>query len=412
MLSNVRARSSPAALWTIRAVTLAAFLDLYMQLPVISTYAKSLGAADGGLAGVGAIVGMYSAINLLGNVGAGVALDKADRKLLVIAGMLLTAAALYCYPLAQTPEQLLALRGFHGFAAGALAPGAFAMLGDRSGDSGQARSMGMGGALIAVAAVVGPALSGIIGDRWGYGYVFMTSGSFMLIAAAAFWLLVPGDARIAATSGTSGDAANDKRAGAANDKRAGAASSVRSPAMLKVYGATLAMTYGFGALVAYLPIMLEETGASARLSGYALSTMALVGAAVMASPIQRGLDGRSRPITVIAGLAGMGASCFALATSGGAMPGVFAGMLLFGFGFGLLFPALTATVSESADGGRRGAAFGIFYAVYSLGVVIGSVITGQASEALPALGAPFYVAGIVPLLAIPLALGLRGRKAV
>ena len=408
MLSNVRARSSPAALWTIRAVTLAAFLDLYMQLPVISTYAKSLGAADGGLAGVGAIVGMYSAINLLGNVGAGVALDRIDRKLLVIAGMLLTAAALYCYPLVQTPEQLLALRGVHGFAAGALAPGAFAMLGDRSGDSGQARSMGMGGALIAVAAVIGPALAGIIGDRWGYAYVFMTSGSFMLVAAAAFWLLVPGDAKVAAPpsapSAPSGDAPDVERTKAE--------SPLRNPAMLKVYGATLAMTYGFGALVAYLPIMLEATGASARLSGYALSTMALVGAAVMASPIQRGLDSRSRPLTVIVGLAGMGASCLVLATSAGALPGVFAGMLLFGFGFGLLFPALTATVSESADGRRRGAAFGIFYAVYSLGVVIGSVITGQASEALAALGAPFYVAGVVPLLAIPLALGIQGRKGV
>ncbi len=396
MTSDVRARSSPTALWTIRVVTLVAFLDLYMQIPVISTYAKSLGAAEGM---IGVIVGMYSALNLLGNVGAGFALDKVDRKLLVVAGMLATTAALYCYPLAQTSEQLLALRVFHGFAAGALAPGAFAMLGDRSGDGGQARSMGMGGALIAISAVLGPALAGGIGNEWGYEYVFITSGSFMLAAAVAFWLLVPGD----------GSAST--RDGAADFERTGAASPVRSPIMLRVYGATLAMTFGFGALVAYLPIMLEEIGADIWVRGAAFAVLSLVGAIVMASSIQRALDGRSRPLTVLAGLVGMGASFFVLATLGGTLTGVLAAMVMFGFGFGLLFPALSATVSESADGRRRGAAFGIFYATYSLGVVIGSVATGQVSESFAALGAPFYVAGVIPLLALPLALGIRGRSA-
>ena len=397
MTSDVHARSSPTALWTIRAVTLVAFMDLFMQFPVISTYGKSLGAADGGFFGVGMIVGMYSALNLLGNVGAGVALDKVDRKLLVIVGMLLTTAALYCYPLVQTPELLLALRCFHGFAAGALAPGAFAMLGDRSG-GGQARSMGMGGALIAVSAGLGPLLAGVIGKEWGYEYVFIASGSFMLAAAIAFLLLVPGDAGVVRGSAPDGDRIRVK-------------SPIRSPILLRVYGATLTMTFGFGALVAYLPIMLEQIGADVRFRGLAFAALSIVGAVVMASPIQRALDDRSRPLTVVAGLAGMGASCFVLATLGGSPAGVLAAMVMFGFGFGLLFPALSATVSESADGRRRGAAFGIFYAVYSLGVVIGSVATGQVSEAFAALGAPFYVSGVVALLALPLALGMRGRSA-
>ena len=398
MTSDVRARSSPTALWTIRVVTLVAFMDLFMQFPVISTYAKSLGAADGGFFGVGMIVGMYSALNLLGNVGSGFTLDKVDRKLLVIAGMLLTTAALYCYPLVQTPEQLLALRCFHGFAAGALAPGAFAMLGDRSGKGGQARSMGMGGALIAVSAGLGPLLAGVIGKEWGYEYVFITSGSFMLAAAVAFWLLVPGDA----------DAV---RSSAPDEDRIRSNSPIRSPILLRVYGATLAMTFGFGALVTYLPIMLEQIGADVRFRGIAFATLSIVGAAVMASPIQRALDDRSRSLTVLAGLVGMGASFFVLAALGGTLTGALVAMVMFGFGFGLLFPALSATVSESADGQRRGAAFGIFYATYSLGVVIGSVATGQVSESFAALGAPFYVAGVVPLLAVPLALGIRGRSA-
>ena len=104
---------------------------------------------------IGATVGMYSAANLLGNLGAGALLDRMDRKRLVIVGMLLTAASLYAYSLVDTPAQLLVLRAAHGLFAGVLAPGAFAMLGDRE-RSQRVRSMGMSGSLIAVSAVIGP----------------------------------------------------------------------------------------------------------------------------------------------------------------------------------------------------------------------------------------------------------------
>ena len=164
------------ATWAIRAVVLVAFLDLFIQLPVISAYAKSLGAAA---SMGGAIVGMYSASNLAGNVGAGLLLDRLNRKRLIAVGMILTSVALYLYDFVSTPEQLLALRAFHGLVAGVLAPGAFAMLGDRM-TLHHTRSIGMSGALIAVSAVIGPPLAGFIRDLWGFGAVFTTSGTLML----------------------------------------------------------------------------------------------------------------------------------------------------------------------------------------------------------------------------------------
>ena len=83
MISVQEGRSGQLTTWSIRAVVLVAFLDLFMQLPVISAYAKSLGAtASMG----GAIVGMYSASNLAGNVGAGALLDRLNRKRLIAVG--------------------------------------------------------------------------------------------------------------------------------------------------------------------------------------------------------------------------------------------------------------------------------------------------------------------------------------
>ena len=377
--------------WAIRAVVLVAFLDLFMQLPVISAYAKSLGATA---AMGGAIVGMYSASNLVGNVGAGALLDRLDRKRLVAAGMLLTAGSLYLYDFVSNPGQLLALRAFHGLAAGVLAPGAFAMLGDRAGRH-QTRSIGMTGALIAVSAVIGPPVAAYIRDIWDFGAVFATSGSLMLLAAVLFWTLVPGT-----PSGTVGRQGED---------------GTRPPTQVwrqltPVFCAVMAMTFGIGALINHLPIALETAGAAPRISGIAFATFSLVATVVMGSPAHRTVDDVSRSLAVALGLALLCGSGLVLAVSHGAAAPALGAMVVFGLGFGLLFPSLGTTVSEVASSRRRGMAFGIFYAVYSLGVVIGSGVSGLVAGMAVGLGTPFFVSAAVALAALPAALYIRAAR--
>ena len=53
------------AVWATRMVVFVAFLDLFMQFPVIAPYARDLGATA---ALVGVVVALYSATNLVGNV--------------------------------------------------------------------------------------------------------------------------------------------------------------------------------------------------------------------------------------------------------------------------------------------------------------------------------------------------------
>jgi MFS family permease len=95
-----------------------------------------------------------------------------------------------------------------------------------------------------------------------------------------------------------------------------------------------------------------------------------------------------------------------------AMGGVAAGMAVFGLGFGLLFPSAAALVAEATERSERGAAFGIFYAVYSLGVVIGSVLSGALGSWVPSTAeGPFLLGCAAPLLAVPALLLLRRRQA-
>ena len=391
LTSKAQTQSSSMVMWTIRAVALVAFMDLFMQLPVIATYARSLGAPA---AMIGATVGMYSAANLLGNLGAGALLDRMDRKRLVIVGMLLTAASLYAYSLVDTPAQLLVLRAAHGLFAGVLAPGAFAMLGDRE-RSQRVRSMGMSGSLIAVSAVIGPPLAGGIREMLGFEAVFVTSGTLMVLAAVAFLILVPGSAHSTSEP---------------QQARQTVSSLARNSVLLRVFWSVLVMTFGIGVLINHLPIVVEEMGGSARMSGTAFATFSLVATAVMASPVHRIVDGRSRALTVACGFGFLGVSSLTLAVLGGGTAAIYAAMLVFGLGFGLLFPSLSVSVAEQAGSGQRGTAFGIFYAIYSLGVFLGAVVSGGVSEITADLGAAFYVAAAVPLVAIPVARGIRARQ--
>lgn len=388
MTSDAPARSDTLTLWTIRAVVLVAFLDLFMQLPVVATYAASLGATA---AMIGLTVGMYSATNLFGNLGAGMLLDRIDRKLLILVGMLLTSVSLFGYGFLHTPEQLLALRAVHGLCAGTLAPGAFAMLGDRT-RRGHTRSMGLSGALIAFAAVVGPPLSGMIGERYGFGAVFMTSGTLMLIAALVFLIRVPGS--------SAGDSGTHTGGGVV-------LAVVRSTRLVSVFIVVFVMTFGIGGLTSHLPLTIEASGGSARLAGVCFALFSLVAAILMGSPLQRRVDGGSRGLVLAAGLGLLAFSGVTLGVFVSTISATLASMVIFGLGFGLLFPSLGAAVSQMTSRRNRGTAFGIFYAVYSLGVFLGATVYGGVNDATDGLSAPFYVGAALALAAVPIAFRVR-----
>ncbi|MGH2350923.1 MAG: MFS transporter, partial [Chloroflexota bacterium] len=112
--------------------------------------------------------------------------------------------------------------------------------------------------------------------------------------------------------------------------------------------------------------------------------------------------GRHRPLA--GGLAIIGLGLLALAATR-QMVGTYGAMALFGLGFGLLFPAATALVADASGLGERGAAFGLFYAAYSLGVVVGSVTSGALDDLLGATTpTPCVVAAVLAFAVAPLIL--------
>ena len=393
MTPDPQTQSRPIV-WVLRLVALVAFMDLFMGFPIISTYARSVGATE---ATRSFIVGIYSASNLVGNVGAGFLLDKVSRKWLVVTGLLLTAALLFAYGLVDSPERLLTLRILHGLTAGILAPGAFAMIADYTDDDQHTRSMGLSGALIAAAAVLGPLLSvGIRDAADSFIAVFTASGIFMLLSAVAFIAFVPSAAPTSANVAPRGETLRLSQ----------------NFFIIRVYLGVLAMAFAFGCLINLLPIALDDAGAAPRIAGIAIATLSLAGMVIMASPLQRSIRESSRARAIVFGLALLAISNIALGLFGDSalMLAVFPSMLIFGIGFGMLFPSLNASVAAQTADGNRGVAFGIFYAIYSLGAFLGAYLPGI----VPMFGvdgsARFYIPALILIAALFVSARLRDLR--
>ncbi|MBI4300572.1 MAG: MFS transporter [Chloroflexi bacterium] len=388
-----RRRSGERPLLAARLVIFAAFLDLFFQFPIVAPYADSLGASP---TMVGVIVGMYSATNLVGNIFAGLILDRLGRKGPLLAGLAATAIAVTLYALANTSGQLLAVRAVHGLAASTLATGAFAMIGDVARAGQRAQVMGRSGAIIAFAAVLGPPLAGVLKDAIGFAAVFMTSALVMLLTlAAVFWW----------GQETAKPSLVAKEAG-----RRSWSELLTRRGLVAAYLATVGLTVGLGVLVEHVPLVLEEAGASSARSGMAFAVYALMAMAAMLSPLSRFSDRHGPTAPLAVGLVLIAGGLLVNGIAGG-IGGITVGMGVFGLGFGLLFPSITALVTESADHRQRGTAFGIFYALYSLGVVIGSTLAGAASDWRDEVtGLPFLIAAPVALAAAPAVLLWAPRK--
>jgi MFS family permease len=369
-----------------RAVAAVAFLDLFMQFPTVAPYAADLGAAPGL---VGVIVGAYSASNLVGNLIAGAVLDRWGRRRPLLASLALTAAVIAAYTLARDARELLTLRVLHGLAASVLTVAAFAIMGDVTPPGSRARVMGQGGAVIGATAVIGPPLAGILRDRAGFDAVFVTGAAVMLLTLAVAWRFGRETVRPAA-------------------RLAGDTSAIRVTRPLgAAYAAVFAYTVGLGTAVTHLALMLQAAGFSGGAIGLAFGLFALVAVAVMLSPLTGASDryGRRHPLATGLILVALGLGVMGL----GGISAV-AGMGIFGMGFGLVFPSAAALVAESVAPGERGRAFGVFYALWSLGTVAGAGLAGVIAQVQGGItGLPFAAAAAAAVAGLPVVLRLLPR---
>lgn len=371
----------------------AAFAGMLGLFPFLAPYLVEVGA-DEALAG--AVLAAYSAANVLGNAVGGVLADRWGRVWPVRAGLAGTAATFVLYGVPRL-EAVAAAHAAHGLLAGLVAPAAFAWIGDRSRRTGRGRTMGRTGAAIAVAAVAAPAVGGILAQRLGPRAVFALLG-LLTLGALATTRRLPGSGRRAEQEpyepGTAG-AVGPGTAGAGAQPGGAAGAGVAPLAswpLLTACAAALAVQMGFGILIWLLPLQARAAGLGSAPPGM---LMGLLGAV---AGLWMGLGGAladrvARPALVSGGLVVLAVGEALLA--GAAGEGGFwvrgaAGAVLFGTGFGVVFPAAAALVVDATRPVERGRAFSLFSIAFSLGTIVapalGGVLVRQGWARVPGAG--------------------------
>lgn len=346
-----------------------AFLDTFVQLPVMSPFASQLGA---GPVMIGFIVGMYSLTNMVGNVWAGRWIDRAGPKKVLLTGMAATAAVLLLYMLVRTPVQLASVRFIHGLTGGLLVPSVFTLASSRGKRGRHGRNLAISGAAVGIAAVIGPALGGILKGTLGLNWVFGIMSTLLALGTAAVALFIREqrkDVQMDGTASSSRDSRPDSQWIDLFRNRY---------AVLSYFGA-FSLMFTMGVVTYMLPLKTEGLHLGDEAAGMMLSTFGLVAILLFVAPTNRMYDRYSAASMMLAGMAIIAAAVFGLSAADGRVP-LTAVMALYGIGFALMFPSMNKLLVEHVPESSRGMAFGLFYAFYSIGVVAGSFVIGAVAS--------------------------------
>ena len=379
------------ALPFIGVVTFLGFLDTHLLIPVMALYAYELGA---GIGTVGLIIGLYSIVNTPANVFLGRLVDRVGYKLPLVVGLLGDTLSMFLYTLCRLPLHLALVRLLHGLTGGIVGPATMSAIAFHSGENRRGRAMAVYGISLAAATLVGYGLSGFVASRLDYQAVFWVGGAFLFVGVV-LGLFLPGSARRSASElKLSGDTGWRK-----------ASDLMRRRGLIVPYTAIFAQYFSFGGVVTLLPLHMKNLGLEAFHIGIVLAAFAVM-FIILQMPVGALSDRLGRVGLTMAGLA-LGIIALALLPSMNSFAWLVVVMAVYGVAYGMIFPSISAMVTDYTGPEERGLGTGIFHALLTAGVAIGAPVIGWAGGLLGIKPGLMLSAGIMVLA---LAVALVNRK--
>lgn len=339
-------------------IVLISFIDMFSQLPIMSPFAKSLGATP---ALIGMTVGMYSFSNMFGNIIAGLWIDKQGAKKVLIYGLMLTGGILLLYTIVTTPKQLVAVRFIHGLFSGLLVPAAFSLIANYGKKDRQGKSMAISGVAVGISAIIGPAFGGIVASKYRVEWVFIIIAITMLITASMSIFVLKNNSRVVSRK--------------IEPPGSTLMAILKSPMLIISYAGAFSLMFAQGVLAYMLPLQIDALQFGSHFSGILMSIFGITAILIFGLPTNKMYDYFEQHHLMMIGMTIIGIALVLLSMAS-SLPFLFLCMIIYGAGFALLFPSISAMLVKNTDEVSRGKAFGLFYAFFSLGVVAGSALTG------------------------------------
>lgn len=353
------------------------FMGLVMSIqgPIFAPFASSLGASS---VFIGIMLSIASFANLTGNLIAGPLSDRFGKKGFIIVSFFLSGSLFILHGLASSAMNLLVLRTINGLSLAFLLPSALALLSGYANNSRQqGKNMAINAILATTAAIIAPIVGGQLGATIGYANTYFVIGSLLfLIAIYASYFLKERQGIIVVSK---------QKQNQINIRKA-----VTLPNLKIVFLSAFAVMYIHGVVIYEVPYLTVEQGLSTATTGILFSFMG-IGTLLSSSLF---FINRFSPVKrMMFGLFGMAISMFLIFST--LLP-LTASMLLLGFFFGIMMPAMATAVTDAVSSDGHGRAFGLLSAANSVGIITSSFITGVIRDVV----SPYFVAFLVGMIVL------------
>jgi MFS transporter, DHA1 family, multidrug resistance protein len=363
------------------SAVMVATMGISMVSPILPVYAEALGATG---IWIGLTFSVFAITQTIIGPFAGRWSDRWGRKPFIILGLLIYLVAALGYLTADSFTQVLAFRALSGGGTSLIFSVARAYIGDLVPEGYEGRWFGVFAMADIMGFGIGPIISGILRDGFGFDAVFVGMAALMGSSAVIVAVLLPGHSE------------QERQARAIQPSWSfRAALGDRLVLSLTILMALTSLT--FGAVYSFLSVRLDNLGATALMIGLAFAAESLASgvAQPLFGPIADRID---RRIMVMVGLA---ASAVSLAALGAAQGYGLIVVLMFTLGIAQAVTAVSISAMQVVAGRRAGmgTVIGLGSSGNGIGIVVGAV-AGGALVGNFGLGAPFVFGAVVMVVGV------------
>ena len=351
--------------------TLCFFCSQTSLVPVLPRHLEAMGANS---LVVGLVVGsmLFPAVVLRPLVGKQI--DRRGRKLFILIGLIVGTVCSFGYSIAPSIPLILVFRLFHGAAMACFYPGAITLSSDLAPKGRRAAALSYFSMFLFAGAAIGPAIGEGLYQHAGADAAFLTSAAIAFAGiCVAIWLKD-----------------RSPRMTTVPDHRMPL---LNRAALFPALVLSL-VAFAHGGADAFVPLYVSAKGNGDSRVFFSTLAITILLARIF---VGRVADKHGRAHVIIPGTSLIAVSMFILATSASTMR-IAAAAIVFGLGWGLLFPGLFALTMDRVGSTERGSATGTLTAALDLMFGAGQVLLGWLLL-VSSFSTIFIVAGLVALAA-------------
>lgn len=317
------------------AATVCFFLSNNILVPVLPRYLESIGLVPFQF---GIVIGAASVTAIVSRLAIGREVDRRGRRIFLSLGIGVGAVSCLGYPLFDTMGSLLGLRLFHGIAIASFYPAAAALIADITPSSRRGEALSYFSMLLYVAFAFGPALGELITAEAGYSAAFLAAAAIGGLGFIISFVI--------------------KEPPRPPSPPAGARLFHRAATFPAVVLGLAAFSYG--AIGTFVPLYVTARGSGDSRFFFIALSIATIGVRTF---VGRVADRYSPAALIVPGALLCSVALVIISTSA-AQSVLVVGAVVFGLGWGGLFPGLLNFTINRVRSDERGSAMGTFTAAF------------------------------------------------